>query len=97
MLVVMTDTTTSPLQRYRVTDLNREDRSIALRDGAGVFHAARSTGDMPELGDTLEGRPACLGSAILTGRGEQAFTVIFDLVDVARQDAWDRLHAPLTP
>jgi hypothetical protein len=85
------------MHRYLVIDTNLEDRSIALRDDAGHYHVARSSGEMPMVENLLEGPPPHLGSALLVGRGGRVMPVIFDLVDTGQVDVFERLHASLTP
>ena len=82
---------------YLVIDINAEDRSMAFVDRAGKYHVARWTADPPVVGDDLDGTPPQLGSALLKSRHGHTFPVIFDLVNVAQGDAFDRLHASLTP
>jgi hypothetical protein len=85
------------MHRYHVIDINAQDRSMAFVDRARKYHVARWTVDAPDVGDELDGPPPHLGSALLEGRHGQSFAVIFDLVDGVQGDAFDRLHASLTP
>lgn len=85
------------MQSFDVVDTNLEDRSMTLRGARGRMHVARATAEMPEIGDTLEGLPPALGSALLVQPSGQVVRVIFDMVDVSQDDALERLHASLTP
>jgi hypothetical protein len=85
------------MHRYLVIDINTEDGSIAFVDRAGKYHVGRWTAEAPIVGDDLDGMPPQLGSALLKGRYGRTFAVIFDLVNVTQGDAFDRLHASLTP
>lgn len=66
---------------YRVYDACAHIRQITLRDGAGRYHLARITSDLPPLWEELEGERPALGFSLLRSSSGEHFSAHFEAID----------------
>ena len=81
------------MSSYRVFDQCPLGLEIALRDGTGRFHIARTSSDVPPVGTELAGlQPRRGQGTVLAAKGGQMFPVTLQVVDCGLQTIFDRLH-----
>ena len=83
---------------YTVMDVARSgsEHALCLADGAGSFHVARATADVPPVGAKLTGNSPALGFGLLSSTPvDQVFRVIFEEVRCSEEEAHHSLHGAL--
>ncbi len=85
---------------YTVLDVAHSgaEHALSLSDGAGGFHVARATADVPPIGAKLTGDAPALGFGLLLSTSvDQVFRVIFEEVHCSEEEAHHSLHGALGP
>ena len=83
--------------RLKVWEASAEGAEIAMLDGDGRCHVARTLGPTPTVGTTVLGRSMHLGRIIVVSDpGRRRYRLDIVEVDCDRQHAIERLHPFVT-